>query len=65
MIKHILLKKFCEITGYTEQAIRKKINRGEWVEGVHFSRSGDSKIKVNIERYERWCQGESALEATR
>lgn len=32
--KYITIRKFEELTGYTEEAVRAKIKRGDWLEGA-------------------------------
>jgi len=41
------------VTGLTEKAIRRKIERGVWLEGRHWRRA-DGGIYINLEEYDRW-----------
>lgn len=34
------IAEFCRITGRTDPAVRAKIKRGYWLEGIHFKRDG-------------------------
>ena len=55
--RFVLLEKFCELTGYTVEAFRKKIERGDFIRGIHFETEGDRNIKVDMEAYSLWARG--------
>lgn len=61
MINYIQLRKYAELSGYSEKAIRDKIYEGVWVEGIHFCKAPDRKIMINIEKVELWLQGKNSL----
>ena len=42
MINYITIKKFCEDTGYSEDAVRSKINRGDWQLGREYTKASDT-----------------------
>lgn len=42
-------------TGLTQPAIRAKINKGEWAEGMHYVRR-DGRVYIDMEGYERWVE---------
>lgn len=52
---HVTIKKFSQKTGYSENAVRSKIQRGEWLEGVLFIKAPDNRILMNLEGYEKWA----------
>jgi hypothetical protein len=56
-MKWVLLTKFAEETGYTEAAVRQKIQRGDFVKGVHWRHSPDKRVQINLEAYEQWVLG--------
>ena len=58
MVRYVLIPKFCELTGYTEKAVRRKIDDGVWLHGIHYSKSGDRRIKINLEEYDKWAEGQ-------
>lgn len=58
--RYVLVPAFCAWTGYTEKAVRRKIEDGVWVEGVHYRKSPDGRIQMDMEAYERWVEGEPA-----
>ena len=55
--RHVLLEKYCQDTGYTVEAFRKKVERGDLVAGVHYDNEGDRKIKVDTEAMSLWARG--------
>lgn len=44
-------------TGYTDKAMRRKIENGVWLEGHEYHRAPDGRIVINIEGVEKWLQG--------
>ena len=44
MLNQIQLKRYAELSGYTEKALRDKISTGVWVEGLHYYRAPDRHI---------------------
>jgi len=56
-IKYVTIRKFAELTGYTEKAIAAKTERGVWLEGVHFRIAPDGRKLINLEAFEHWVDG--------
>lgn len=56
-MKWILLKKLAFETGYSEAALRQKINRGDLIKDVHWRNSPDGRIQINVQAYEQWVEG--------
>ena len=56
-IKLITIKKFAELTGYTENAIRSKINRGDWLENIVWKRAPDNRTLSDLDGYYMWVDG--------
>jgi hypothetical protein len=54
--KYVRIKKFAELTGWTEKAVYMKIHDGVWIEGQQYRRAPDSNIVVDLEGYERWVE---------
>lgn len=48
------------LTGYSEKAIRRKIEEGVWVENREWRRAKDGHILIDMEGYERWVEQEAA-----
>lgn len=59
-VKYALLPLFAAITGYTVKACQRKIETGVWREGVHYVRSPDGRIHMNLEEYQRWVEHSEA-----
>jgi len=57
MTRYVLIQKFSEMTGYTDKAVRRKIESGVWIEGVHYRRSPDGRIQIDMDAYQRWVEG--------
>jgi len=60
MTNWITIKRFAEITGYTQDAIRAKIKVGVWRMDEHFRKAPDGRILMNIQAYNRWVEGKAA-----
>ena len=57
-IQWLLIKRFAEITGYSENAVRHKVKNGTWVEGRIWRKAPDGRIFVNVAEFERWVESE-------
>lgn len=55
----VLIKRFAEITGYSENAVRHKIKGGIWLEGRLWRKAPDNRIFVNLSEFERWVESEA------
>lgn len=54
--KYVKLPLFEALTGYTEKAVRRKIEEGIWIEGRQYVRAPDGHILVSMEGYYRWAE---------
>lgn len=45
------------LTGYTQKAIRRKIEDGVWLEGKHYVRAPDGAVLIDLKGYEDWATG--------
>lgn len=43
------------LTGLTEKAIRRKMERGVWLQGRHW-RKADGRVYINMTEYDRWVE---------
>lgn len=50
-LRWMLLPLFCALTGYTEKAVRRKIEDGVWLQGRHFRKAPDGRINVDLQAY--------------
>lgn len=65
MLRHVLVPKFCELSGYTDDAVRAKIKNGVWLEGVVWIKAPDGRVLIDIEGYEAWADGNQLAELRR
>lgn len=45
------------ITGLGVSAVRKRLERGLWIEGRHWRRAPDSRIYIDMKGIEKWVEG--------
>ena len=50
----VTIKKFSEISGYSEDAIRAKIKKGQWMIDHHFKKAPDGRIFIGKREMEKW-----------
>jgi ubiquinone biosynthesis protein COQ9 len=56
MLELVTIQKLAAESGYTEDAIRSKIARGEFAEGLHYIKSPDGRIHFYVEEYLKWLK---------
>ena len=56
-LRFVLIPLFCAMTGYTYRAVRRKIQDGVWIQGVHWRKSPDNRIQIDLENYTKWVEG--------
>ncbi|HDU8201785.1 excisionase [Legionella pneumophila serogroup 1] len=56
MVKWVKLKKYCEISGDTSNAVHAKRKRGMWLDGVQCKVGPDGNIWINLIEVERWVE---------
>jgi hypothetical protein len=44
------------LTGYTEKAIRRKIDDGKWLEGREYIKAPDGHILISMKGYAQWAE---------
>lgn len=54
----VLIAKVIEYTGYTDDAIRAKKQRGEWKEGIHWRKGPDNRLLFNLVAIQKWMGGQ-------
>ena len=55
----VRIKKFVDLSGYSEQAVRAKIKKGVWLMGKHWRKAPDGRIVLNIKEIESWVEGKA------
>lgn len=63
MFKYVTVKKLSEQCGYTEKAIRRKIEEGIFIQGIHYLKAPDGRIHFDLVQYEKWLKNESKIPA--
>jgi len=56
-MKWVTINKFSRMSGYTEKAVRNKIERGIWRKGRHWQKAPDGRILLNVHAIEKWYSG--------
>jgi chromatin remodeling complex protein RSC6 len=54
-LRFITIKKFSNLSGYTEKAIQRKIESHIWIEGQQYIRAPDNRTLIDIQGYEKWA----------
>ena len=44
------------LTGYSEKAIRRKIDDGKWLEGREYIRAPDGHVLISMKGYAQWAE---------
>ena len=55
----VRLKKYCELTGDTPDAVHARRKKGQWADGIHCTVGPDNKVWVNIEEAQKWVTSRS------
>lgn len=56
MIRYVLIPRFCELTGYSETAVERKIERGQWRLGKEYRIAPDGRRLIDLEGVEQWVE---------
>ncbi len=55
--RYVTIKLAAQLTGYTENAIRKKIDAGIWLELKLWRHAPDGRVLVDLHGYLKWVEG--------
>ena len=55
-VRYVRIARFEYLTGYTQKAVRKKIENGIWLDGKEYKKSPDGRIVIDLEGYRRWVE---------
>jgi hypothetical protein len=55
-LQWVLIPMFCSLTGYTDKAVRRKMEDGVWLEGKHYKKAPDGRITMNVQEYYKWVE---------
>jgi hypothetical protein len=61
----ITIKKLAEESGYSEDALRSKISRGEFSEGIHYIKSPDGRVQIIVKEYIKWAESSSTVKVSK
>jgi hypothetical protein len=53
---YVTVKVAANMTGFTEKAIRRKIQDGVWLEGREYRKSPDGRILISVKGYTSWVE---------
>jgi hypothetical protein len=56
MTGYMQMWKFCEATGYTEKAVREKIQKGVWLQNRVWRKAPDGRILISMEGFRDWVE---------
>lgn len=56
-LRWVLVPLFCTLTGYTDKAVRRKIEEGIWLQGRHYRKAPDGRITMDLQAYYAWVEG--------
>jgi hypothetical protein len=59
-VRYLRVAKFCELTGWTDRAVRRKIQEGVWLEGREYRRAPEGSILIDMQGYNQWVEREGA-----
>lgn len=55
-LQWVLIPVFSAMTGYTDKAVRRKIEEGVWIEGKQYKKAPDGRITMNLQEYYKWVE---------
>ena len=55
-LKWVKLKKYCELSGDTSDAVHAKRRKGIWLDGIHCKVAADGNLWVNLIEIEKWVE---------
>ena len=56
----LTIPRFAVESGYSENAVRAKIKRGQWREGEIWKKAPDGRVHINLEEYQKWVNGQAS-----
>lgn len=63
-MKWVKLKKYCELSGDTTNAVYTRRNRSIWLEGVQSRIGPDGNLWINLDKVDQWIeQGHAATQS--
>jgi hypothetical protein len=59
-VRWVRIPRFCELSGYTDKAVRAKMEQGVWLEGREWRRAPDGHVFINPEAVDLWVEGKAS-----
>lgn len=59
-VYYVRIPIFTAVTGYSADAVDKKIRTGVWLEGRHFRRAPDGHILLDLRKFHEWVESPKA-----
>jgi len=56
MVNIITFKRYAELSGYSEEAIRQKYKKGIWQLCKQIKKAPDGRLMIDIKEVEKWIQ---------
>lgn len=60
LARYVTIKSYAASSGLSEGGIRKRIDRGVWIEGREWRRAPDGRIMIDTKGVEKWIETETA-----
>ena len=60
MANRVTIRRFAELTGYTQDAVRTKIKNGVRLFNRHYKKAPDGRVLMSLKEYEKWVEGKAA-----
>lgn len=58
--EYVTIKKFAEMSGFSEEAIRQYLKKGIWVKDYHWVKSPNGRILIVVKAVNQWIAGKGA-----
>jgi hypothetical protein len=55
-IQYVLLRRYCQLTGDTAQAVYDRRRRGQWIDGLHCRVVGARRLWINLPAAQEWVR---------
>ena len=62
-LKFVTIPLFLALSGYSDKAVRRKIEDGVWIQGVHYRKAPDGRIHIDMPAYYDWVAGRDRITA--
>lgn len=60
-MKWVKLKRYCELSGDTPNAVHARRKKGLWLDGVQCKLGPDGNLWVNLDEVEKWVESDSLI----